>query len=51
MLEPLKKCEQVLSITYADFLQRLLKNKDRKLAQPNNYIFRYIDDALSLNIR
>ena len=33
----------------ADFLQRLLKNKDRKLAQTSNSRFRYIDDFLSLN--
>ena len=33
----------------ADFLQGLLKNKDRKLAQTFNSSFRYIDDVLSLN--
>ena len=33
----------------ADFLYRLLKNKDRKLAQTFNSSFRYIDDVLSLN--
>ena len=33
----------------ADFLQELLKNKDRKLAQTFNSSFRYIDDVLSLN--
>jgi len=32
----------------ADILQGLLKNKDRKLAQTFNSIFRYIDDVLSL---
>jgi hypothetical protein len=33
----------------ADFLQGLLKNKDRKLAQTFNSIFHYTDDVLSLN--
>jgi hypothetical protein len=33
----------------ADFLQDLLKKKDRKLAQASNSSFRYIDDVLSLN--
>jgi hypothetical protein len=33
----------------ADFLQELLKNKDRKLAQTFNSSFRYIDDVSSLN--
>jgi hypothetical protein len=33
----------------ANFLQGLLKNKDRKLAQTFNSSFRYIDDVLSLN--
>ena len=33
----------------ADFLQELLRNKDRKLAQTFNSSFRYIDDFLSLN--
>jgi hypothetical protein len=33
----------------ADFLQELLKNKDRKLAQTFDSSFRYIDDVLSLN--
>jgi hypothetical protein len=32
-----------------EFLQELLKNKDRKLAQTFNSIFRYIDAVLSLN--
>ena len=32
----------------ADILQGVLKNKDRKLAQTFNSIFRYIDDVLSL---
>jgi len=32
-----------------DFLQGLLKNNDRKLAQTFNRSFRYIDDVLSLN--
>ena len=30
----------------ADFLQGLLKNKDRKLSQTFNSSFRYIDDVL-----
>ena len=33
----------------ADFLQGLLKNEYRKLAQTFNSNFRYIDDVLSLN--
>jgi len=33
----------------ADFLQGLLKNKDRKLSQTFNSSFRYIDDVLWLN--
>jgi hypothetical protein len=33
----------------ADFLQGLLKNKDRKLAQTFNSIFRYTDDVRSPN--
>ena len=33
----------------ADFLQELLKNKDRELAQTFNSSFCYIDDGLSLN--
>ena len=33
----------------ADFLQGLLKYKDRELAQTFNSSFRYIDDVLSLN--
>ena len=33
----------------ADFLQGLLKNEYRKLAQTLNSNFRYIDDVLSLN--
>jgi hypothetical protein len=32
-----------------DFLQGLLKNKDRKLAHTFNSSFRYIDDGLSVN--
>jgi len=32
-----------------DFLQGLLKNKDRKLAQTFKSSFRYINDVLSLN--
>ena len=33
----------------ADFLEGLLKKKERKLAQTFNFSFRYIDDVLSLN--
>ena len=33
----------------ADFLEWLLKNKDRKLTKTFNSSFRYIDDVLSLN--
>jgi hypothetical protein len=32
-----------------DFIQWLLKNKKRKLVQPFNSSFRYIDGVLSLN--
>ena len=31
------------------FLQRLIKNNDRKLDQTFNYSYRYVDDVLSLN--
>ena len=33
----------------ADFMQELLRKKDKKLAISFNSTFRYIDDALSLN--
>ena len=33
----------------ADFMQELLRNKDKKLAVSFNFTFRYIDDVLSLN--
>ena len=33
----------------ADFIQGLLKKKEKKLARSFNYSFRYIDDVLSLN--
>ena len=33
----------------AEFLQTLLKQKDKKLAQSFNFTFRYIDDVLSLS--
>jgi hypothetical protein len=33
----------------ADFLQGIVKKKERTLAQSFNYSFRYIDDVLSLN--
>ena len=33
----------------ADFLDGLIKNKDKKLAKSFNFSFRYIDDVLSLN--
>ena len=32
-----------------DFIQGLLKKKEKKLAQSFNYSFCYIDDVLSLN--
>jgi hypothetical protein len=38
-----------LHVYEADFLQELLKNKDKKLAQTFNSSFRYICDVLSLN--
>ena len=33
----------------ADFIQGLVKKKEKKLAQSFNYSFRYLDDVLSLN--
>jgi len=39
----------ILIACETDFLLRVLKNKDKKLTQAFNSIFRYIDDALSLN--
>ena len=33
----------------ADFIQRLLKKNDKKLARSCNFTFRYIGDVLSLN--
>ena len=33
----------------ADFIQRLLKNNEKKLSISSNFTFRYIDDVLSLN--
>jgi hypothetical protein len=33
----------------ADFIQGLLKKKEKKLARSFNFTFRYIDDVLSLN--
>ena len=33
----------------ADFIQGLLRKKDKKLARSFNFTFRYIDDVLSLN--
>ena len=33
----------------ADFIQRLLKRNEKKLARSINFTFRYIDDVLSLN--
>jgi hypothetical protein len=33
----------------ADFIERLLKKNEKKLAQSFNFTFRYIDDVLSLN--
>ena len=33
----------------ADFIQRLLKKNEKKLARSFNFTFRYIDDVLSLN--
>ena len=32
-----------------DFTQGLLKKNEKKLAQSFNFMFRYIDDVLSLN--
>jgi hypothetical protein len=37
------------SVVEADFIQGLLKNNEKKLAQSFNFTFRYIDDVLSLN--
>ena len=33
----------------AEFLQTLLKQKDKELAQSFNFTFRYIDDVVSLS--
>jgi hypothetical protein len=33
----------------ADFMQALLKKKEKKLVRSYNFTFRYIDDVLSLN--
>ena len=33
----------------ADFIQRILKKNEKKLARSFNFTFRYIDDVLSLN--
>ena len=33
----------------AEFIQGLVKKRERKLAQSFNFTFRYIDDVLSLN--
>ena len=33
----------------ADFIQGLLKRKEKKLVRSFNFMFRYIDDVLSLN--
>ena len=33
----------------ADFIQRLLKKNEKKLARSINFTFHYIDDVLSLN--
>jgi hypothetical protein len=33
----------------ANFMEWLLKRKEKKLARPFNFTFRYIDDVLSLN--
>ncbi|XP_063427484.1 ras-related protein RabF1-like [Mytilus trossulus] len=38
-----------LADLFADFIQKLLRKKDKKLAIPLNSTFRYIDDVLSLN--
>ena len=38
-----------LRVYEVDFLQWLLKNRNRKLAQTFNFSFRYLDDVLSLN--
>jgi hypothetical protein len=33
----------------ADFIQRILKKNEKKLARSFNFTFRYIDDVVSLN--
>jgi hypothetical protein len=35
--------------TMADFIQRILKKNEKKLARSFNFTFRYIDDIASLN--
>ena len=48
------KCDPLLADLFlyyneADFIQELLRKKDKKLAISSNFAFRYIDDVLSLN--
>ena len=48
------KCAPLLADLFlysyeADFIQRLLKKNEKKLAWSFNFTFRYIDDVLSLN--
>ena len=49
MIQPTNYADLFLFTYGADFLQGLLKHKDRKFAQIFNFSFPYIDDVLSLN--
>ena len=41
--------DMLLYLYKADFIQRFLKQNEKKLARSFNCTFRYIDDVLSLN--
>jgi hypothetical protein len=49
MIQPPNYANLFLLAYGIDFIQGLLKNKDRKFAQIFNFGFPYIDDVLSLN--
>ena len=50
MIQPNHDCHLKTVYSYeADFIQRLLKKNEKKLARSFNFMFRYINDVLSLN--
>ena len=49
MIQPLNYADLFLLAYGTDFLQGLLKNKNRKFSQIFNFSFPYIDDVLSLH--